>query len=167
MVTALIRYFEIRPIGFSKTTIYSKMYKLKMLLQGVLSLVEMATIALYFVQPSLDDDFYFVYEARGYSFVLILDIFAWAIGAALLNYEYQKRLSEAFYTHWFFWSMMLINDVVFLILNFTQHVSACQSIDLVALVHRLCQLHLSKLHPRPLLDDALHQAPHFRQPKTR
>jgi len=88
MITALIRYFEIRPIGFSKTTIYSKMYKLKMLLQGVLSLVEVATIALYFVEPSLDDDLYFLYEERGYSFVLVLGIFAWAIGAVLLNYEY-------------------------------------------------------------------------------
>ena len=88
MITALIRYFEIRPIGFSKTTIYSKMYKLKMLLQGVLSLVEVATVAVYFVEPPLDDELYFVYEKRGYSFVLVLDIFAWVIGAALLNYEY-------------------------------------------------------------------------------
>ena len=88
MVTALIRYFEIRPIGFSKTTIYSKMYKLKMLLQGVLALVEVMTIVLYYIEPSLDDELYFVYEERGYSFVLVLDILAWAVGAALLNYEY-------------------------------------------------------------------------------
>lgn len=46
------------------------------------------TIALYYIEPSLDDELYFVYEHRGYSFVLVLDILAWAVGAALLNYEY-------------------------------------------------------------------------------
>ena len=122
LVAAVVRYFEIRPIGFTKTTSYSKMYKIKMLLQGVLALLEVFTIVFFFLEPSPDDPLYFVFEHRGASFVLLLDILAWAVGAALLDYEYKKRLSEAFYTHWFFWTIMLIDDAVFLGLNFQLYV---------------------------------------------
>lgn len=38
-----------------------------------------------------------------------------------MKYEYQKRLSEAFYAHWFFWSLMFIDNLVFLILNFSYY----------------------------------------------
>jgi hypothetical protein len=46
---------------------------------------------------------------------------AWLAGARLMSYEYSKRLSEAFYAHWFFWSTMCMNNLVFLVLNYTYY----------------------------------------------
>jgi hypothetical protein len=43
---------------------------------------------------------------------------AWIISASLLRFEYRRRLSEAFYAHWFFWSVMLIDNIAFLVINF-------------------------------------------------
>lgn len=125
LITALVRYYEIQPIGFSKTTIYSKMFKSKMVLQCAMIAVEIGTILLYFVKPadsSTEEPIDYIYEQRWLSLILVVNIFAWVVGASLMNYEYKKRLSEAFYTHWFYWSVMLLNDIAFMILNFSNYV---------------------------------------------
>ena len=53
-----------------------------------------------------------------YSLLLLFNVAAWLIGAKLMHYEYLRRLSEAYYAHWIYWGLMLVNNVTFFILNF-------------------------------------------------
>ena len=123
LVATIVRYYEIEPIAVTKTTSYSTMFKVKVLLQAVLGLVEILTIVFYFQEPPADHPLNYVFEKRGVSFVLLINVIAWAVAAWLLAYEYKRGLSEAFYTHWFFWTIMLLDDVVFFGINFTLYVS--------------------------------------------
>ena len=43
---------------------------------------------------------------------------AWLVGSHLIYYEYTKRLSESYYTHWIYWGGMFTQNLVFLILNY-------------------------------------------------
>jgi hypothetical protein len=54
LITAVIRYKEIIPIGVSKTTIYSRLFKGKLALQLSQIVVDILTIVLYYVQPYID-----------------------------------------------------------------------------------------------------------------
>ena len=46
---------------------------------------------------------------------------AWLVGAKLMDYEYVRRLSEAYYAHWIYWGLMLINNITFFTLNFNYY----------------------------------------------
>jgi hypothetical protein len=35
-----------------------------------------------------------------------------------MNYEYIRRLSEAYYAHWVYWTLMFLNNLTFIILKF-------------------------------------------------
>lgn len=127
LITALVRYVEVQPIGFSRTTIYSKLYRFKLYTQYLQVLLEILIITLYFVEPLIKNRGHnhrastYIFEARWFSLVFCVNMVAWLVAARLMRYEYRKRLSEAFYAHWFFWSLMLIDNVVFLILNFAYY----------------------------------------------
>lgn len=123
LFTAATRYVEIGSIGYSKTTTYSKLYKFKIYTQYVQVLTEIAIITLYFVEPLIKPGgtrraSSYIFEQRWYSLVFTVNMLAWVVSARLLRFEYRKRLSEAFYAHWFFWSLMLIDNMLFLLLNF-------------------------------------------------
>ena len=92
-------------------------------------LMEIFLITLYFVNNSDDNDLnkkkkasYYIYDERWSSLVLIFNMLAWIVGAQLMAYEYRKRLSESYYCHWLYWSIMLFNNIVFLLLNFDYYV---------------------------------------------
>lgn len=59
-----------------------------------------------------------VYDQRGLIFLYLVNMLAWAVGGWLLHFEYIKRLSEGYYTHWLYWMLMFLINFVFLILNF-------------------------------------------------
>ncbi len=54
MIMAYIRYKEIVPIGISKTTIYSRLFKAKLTLQISQCLIDSLIVILYFVNPYID-----------------------------------------------------------------------------------------------------------------
>jgi general stress protein CsbA len=35
-----------------------------------------------------------------------------------MHYEYMRRLSEAYYAHWVYWTLMFLSNLTFIILNF-------------------------------------------------
>jgi hypothetical protein len=126
LVTALVRYKEIEAIGFSKTTLYSKMYRWKKYIQYALAFCEAVSIVLYFMEPKISAANPFssyIFEERWWSLFLLLPLIGWVAGVQLMHYEYKKRLSEAFYSHWFFWTLMFLDYVIFLGLNFQYYVS--------------------------------------------
>jgi len=59
-----------------------------------------------------------IYSQRHLSFLFLLNMLAWLLGAWLLHYEYRKSLSEAYYTHWLYWILMFLQNLVFFYLNF-------------------------------------------------
>jgi hypothetical protein len=124
LILSVVRYKEIVPIGISKTTIYSRLFKGKLSLQISQCLIDILLIVLYFVNPYIDKTgnpkrqaSTFIYEQRMYSLFLLFNVTAWLIGAKLMHYEYIRRLSEAYYAHWVYWGLMLINNVTFFMLN--------------------------------------------------
>ena len=128
--TAFLRYKEIKSIGFSKTTIFSRLYKAKMAIQISQFFLDGILITLYFVEPLIykkgsRQASHYIYEDHWLSLIFITNMIAWLVGARLMDYEYRKRLSEAYYCHWLFWTLMLIDNLVFLILNFSYYVGNC------------------------------------------
>lgn len=55
LITAVVRYREIIPIGISRTTIYSRLFKGKLALQLSQCLIDSLIITLFYVQPYIDD----------------------------------------------------------------------------------------------------------------
>lgn len=109
MILTAIRFVEIRPIGFSKTTSYSKLFLAKLSLQFVQALVQ-ALILIFFLIP-LDDvtDSDEIREYRFLTLLYIVNIIAWIVAGKLLAYEYRKRLSETYYTHWLYWVLSFMS----------------------------------------------------------
>lgn len=83
---------------------------------------------MYFFEPIITPDdsqvkySEYIFEKRWFSLFFVVNMAAWIVGTKLMHYEYRKRLSEAHYAHWFFWTSMLIGNVAFLILNFSYYV---------------------------------------------
>ena len=50
LVGCLVRYHEIKDIGFSKTTVYSRLYKFKLFSQYLQVAIEITIILLYFLE---------------------------------------------------------------------------------------------------------------------
>jgi len=63
-----------------------------------------------------------IFSNRHLCILYVLNMLAWLVGSHLIYYEYTKRLSEAFYTHWIYWGGMFIQNIVFFILNFKHYV---------------------------------------------
>jgi len=70
-----------------------------------------------------------------YSVLILFNIVAWLVGAKLMNYEYMRRLSEAYYAHWVYWTLMFVNNLTFIILKFNYdkwYLIALQTISLLS-----------------------------------
>ena len=65
--------------------------------------------------------------------MFLVNICAWLVGAQLMAYEYKKRLSEAVYAHWLFWSTMCLDNAVFLALNYSYYENYLILINAVSL----------------------------------
>jgi hypothetical protein len=124
LILASVRFCEIRPIGFSKTTVYSKMFRGKVYTQYLTALLTFIQMILYFSCPGYLNDCSIrpSYNAKYYSLLLIINFISWVIAAKLNSYEYRKRLSES-YPHWTFWGLSVLVNSVFLFINFNLYVS--------------------------------------------
>ena len=119
MIAAVFRYYEIRSIGLAKTVIFSRLYRGKLYAQWLQAVIEVLIILFYFIWIEDNDETreasHYIYQQREWSLFLLINFFAWIIGISLMAFEYRKRLSEAFYTHWFYWTVMWVDSLVFLI----------------------------------------------------
>ena len=84
-----------------------------------------------------------------------------------MAYEYQKRLSEALYCHWFYWSTMCLNNLVFLVLNFKFYVRPLFAKHIVGVVSKDHSYICIFVQPDPLLYDGHYQKAHSPKPKAR
>ncbi len=64
----------------------------------------------------------------------MFNITAWLVGAKLMHYEYMRRLSEAYYAHWVYWTLMFINNLVFIILNFQYYEWYLVTVQIMSLI---------------------------------
>ncbi len=66
--------------------------------------------------------------------LILFNITAWLVGAKLMHYEYMRRLSEAYYAHWVYWTLMFINNLVFIILNFQYYEWYLVTVQMMSLI---------------------------------
>lgn len=124
IIMASVRFCQIRPIGFAKTTVYSKLFLAKVYFQYLQSALNGVLIIVYLIDASYkDSEFWHVIQTyKYYSFFLVIEVIAWIVAAKLMRYEYRKRLSES-YPHWIFWACMALLDSTFIFLSFDIYVS--------------------------------------------
>jgi len=124
IVMVSVRFCKIRPIGFAKTTVFSKLFLAKVYGQYVQALLVSLLITFFLMSTVYTDstDYQAITQARFYSLFLLIEVVAWVVAAQMMRYEYRKRLSES-YPHWFFWSVSALVDILFLVLNFSIYVS--------------------------------------------
>jgi hypothetical protein len=101
ILTALIRYYEVKSIGFARVSHYSIFFILKIGVSCFMAFLNFMLILLSFtMNPNWKQSIWTVKaDLRFLSLVYLLEVFAWTISAFLLAYEYKKRLSEAYYSH--------------------------------------------------------------------
>ncbi|CDW76968.1 UNKNOWN [Stylonychia lemnae] len=157
IIMALCRLFKIRPIGFSKTTVFSKLFLAKVYIQYTQAGITLFIMIMLLLDPIYKDSDYYdiVKENRYYSFLLLINAIAWIFAAKLMRYEYRKRLSE-YLPHWIFWSLFFIVDTTFLFLNFQIYGNLLKVVDIVFWVMNLTLIVMmfmtkrrTKSNPRP------------------
>ena len=129
LIGATYRFQDIRPIGFTRRTHYSKLFVSKLFAQYFQAILQLMLIILHFIVPLFQNEelipFNEIYGDLKYiSLLQILNVAGWIVGGKLLAYEYRKRLSETYYTHWFYWTWMFIADLAFLVINYDVYVSS-------------------------------------------
>lgn len=66
--------------------------------------------------------------------LILFNIAAWLVGAKLMHYEYMRRLSEAYYAHWVYWTLMFVNNLTFIILNFQYYEWYLIAVQMMSLI---------------------------------
>lgn len=123
IIMASVRFCQIRPIGFAKTTIYSKLFLAKVYFQYLLAVLISILVLVFLIDGSYKDSEYHevIKEQKFFSIFLIFEAIAWFIAAKMMRYEYRKRLSES-YPHWIFWACIAVLDSTFIFLSFDIYV---------------------------------------------
>ena len=125
LIAATMRFCEIRSIGFARIMHYSVFFMCKIVSSLLLSFLNLLLVLLAMsMRKDAHQSLWMVKtDHRLLSLVYLVDVAAWAASAALLTYEYRKRLSEAIYSHFMFWFLNFVLILVVVILNYKYYVS--------------------------------------------
>lgn len=109
LVTATIRFFEIRSIGFTSIKSTSlRIPKGKIVLSIFMVIINLSMIG-YLVFLHVEH----TVELWDLTFLVnVVNILAWIIGVLLLHYESRKKLVESFYAHQLFWFLNLFIESI-------------------------------------------------------
>jgi len=135
---AWLRFREIRPLGFSKLTVYSRFFNTKLAMQYFQAALEFMIMMMFLT------NYAYLHSMRGTMnkeraapLLSLLNFAAWIISGKFLVYEYRKRLSEGFLTHQLFWTLSFGIDAMLTINNYQLYVN-CRY--LITNVYRKFQL---------------------------
>lgn len=125
LIMALVRFCEIKPIGFQRTTVYSQLFLWKVRFSYFLAAYNVVLIVLAVSLPSSWGHAPLISRSdkKALSIIYFFNVGAWIVSAKLMAYEYKKRLSEAFYSHQLFWILNVVTEVATFFVNFSIIVS--------------------------------------------